>query len=352
MADERVLPKVTIAQWKAQSFIPHSRFVDIEKLVGAVAPVVFRAPGSVEAFRARGQQESAEGFGQTQVSGFVGQECNMDVRFSSIRALLVCSLAVLPGSVGAVVRAADTEPPEFMHLNYSRMTADEAFEGETLLVVMTVPVTREAAIQQKVAGDPVLPLPETAAPSEKLATPLSGGEQRSTEPTGGQPVEVGQRNEPRSSGVAIRSLQTVNLFDATSAKTEDGKPLATPQSVVSTNGRRVEEQFVPLPWNVTHPPRNSFSFRHQPLYFEDPNLERCGESYGCLTEVVSIAHFAGRIPLLPYMMASDNPHKTVSALKDCPTGCSFGPNAYLPRPTVKAVAAEAAAVTGFIFVIP
>lgn len=293
-----------------------------------------------------------EGFGQTQVSGFVGQDCNMDVRFGSIRALLVCTLAGLLGSVGAAVHADDSEPPEFMHLNYSRMTADEAFEGETLLVVMTVPVHQDSVTQPEVAAAPVLALPEVAPTSEKVAAQASAGEQRSNEKTGTQSVEVAQGNEPRSSTVAIRSLQAVNLFDATSAKTEDGKPLATPQSVVSMDGRRVEEQFVPLPWNVSHPPRNTFPFRHQPLYFEDPNLERCGESYGCLTEAVSIAHFAGRIPLLPYMMASDNPHKTVRGLRDCPTGSSFGPNAYLPRPTVKAVAVEAAAVTGFIFVIP
>lgn len=276
----------------------------------------------------------------------------MDVRFGSVRALLVCTLAGLLGSVGAAAHADDSEPPEFLHLNYSRMTADEAFEGETLLVVMTVPVNQEPVTQPELTTVPVLPMPEAAAPGDQVAVQVSAGEPHNAQSTGTQPVEAALANEPRSSAVAIRSLQAVNLFDATSAKTEDGKPLATPQSVVSLDGRRVEEQFVPLPWYVTHPPRNSFPFRHQPLYFEDPNLERCGESYGCLTEAVSIAHFAGRIPLLPYMMASDNPHKTVRALKDCPTGSSFGPNAYLPRPTVKAVAVEAAAVTGFIFVIP
>lgn len=278
----------------------------------------------------------------------------MDVRFGSIRqwltfaagGALAFGLAV-PEWLVAADNHGHQNAPEFVHLNYSRMNADEAFEGETLLVVMTVPEnyeglsqTGETASAQEATQSPVA---STASPTGVAAN--SAAPMTSPSPTSGETV-------PRSSQVTIRSLQSVNLFDATAPRSEAGTPLAVPQSVVASAGHRTEEQFVPLPWYRSHPPRNTFRFRHQPLYFEDPNLERCGDSYGCLTEAVSIAHFAGRIPLLPYMMASDNPHKTVPALKDCPTGCSFGPEAYLPRPTVKAVAVEAAAVTGFIFVIP
>lgn len=278
----------------------------------------------------------------------------MDVRFGSIRrwltfaagGALAFGLAV-PEWLVAADNHGHQNAPEFVHLNYSRMNADEAFEGETLLVVMTVPEnyeglsqTGETASAQEATQSPVASTASPAGVAANSAAPMTA-----PSPTSGETV-------PRSSQVTIRSLQSVNLFDATAPRSEAGAPLAVPQSVVASARHRTEEQFVPLPWHRSHPPRNTFRFRHQPLYFEDPNLERCGDSYGCLTEAVSIAHFAGRIPLLPYMMASDNPHKTVPALKDCPTGCSFGPEAYLPRPTVKAVAVEAAAVTGFIFVIP
>ncbi len=273
----------------------------------------------------------------------------MDVRFGSIRALIVALVAGVAGSsnVNALPSFSPSEPPEFIHLNYSRMTADEAFEGETLLVVMTVPGAQEPKPQPETATgqstviEPAQAQPGNDAPISSLITESPA-----------VPQSASETAKPRSSQVTIRSLQAVNLFDATSPETEDGKPLETPRSDITTEKHRVEEQFVPLPWHRSHPPRNTFAFRHQPLYFEDPNLERCGDSYGCLTEAVSIAHFAGRIPLLPYMMASDNPHETVRGLKDCPAGCSFGPDAYLPRPTIKAIAVEAAAVTGFIFVIP
>lgn len=277
----------------------------------------------------------------------------MDVRFGSIRAFIVALVAGIAGSASeaAASFASPSEPPEFIHLNYSRMTADEAFEGETLLVAMTVPVS-EVQVTQELQPQPIHPT-GSSAKSEPAGEPSgndSGRIPQHTDASLQQPAS--DVTKPRSSQVTIRSLQAVNLFDATSPETEDGKPLETPRSNVPTEKHRVEEQFVPLPWHRSHPPRNTFAFRHQPLYFEDPNLERCGDSYGCLTEAVSIAHFAGRIPLLPYMMASDNPHETIRGLKDCPAGCSFGPDAYLPRPTVKAIAVEAAAVTGFIFVIP
>ena len=135
----------------------------------------------------------------------------MDVRFGSIRALLVSSLAGLLGSVGAAVHADDSEPPEFMHLNYSRMTADEAFDGETLLVVMTVPVHQEPVAQPEVATVPVLPMPEVAAPGDKVAAQASPSAQRGDETTGTQPIGIAQANEPRSSAVAIRSLQASGL---------------------------------------------------------------------------------------------------------------------------------------------
>lgn len=264
----------------------------------------------------------------------------MDVRFSSIRRWLTVAAAggFVFGYTGSERLVADecalhSDAPEFVHLNYSRMTADEAFEGETLLVAMRVSEDSHGLREPS----------ENASPQERSPESVQ---------TDSQPVAPAKGITPGTSHVTIRSLQSVSLFDATAARSEDGAPLAVPQSVVTPTAHRVEEQFVAYPWHRSHPPRNSFPFRHQPLYFEDPNLERCGDSYGCLTEAISIAHFAGRIPLLPYMMASDNPHTTVPALRDCPSGGSFGPQAYLPRPTVKAVAVQAAAVTGFIFVIP
>lgn len=66
-------------------------------------------------------------------------------------------------------------------------------------------------------------------------------------------------------------------------------------------------------------PRNPARFCHNPLYFEDPNLERCGESYGCFTNAHSTILFSARLFFLPYLVASNCPRSCVPALPDCPT---------------------------------
>ncbi len=170
------------------------------------------------------------------------------------------------------------------------------------------------------------------------------------------PIDNGSTTEesstPASSG--RRPLTAIRLADSIVQLDESGQPLAKPEDSIpqQATSAPAEHHYVPAPWHRSHASRNTYPIRYQPLYFEDPNMERCGETGGCLTEVKSIAHFAGRIPLLPYMMASNSPHKCVRALPDCPTCQQFGPDAYLPKPTVKAIAVQAAATVGAIYVIP
>lgn len=151
-----------------------------------------------------------------------------------------------------------------------------------------------------------------------------------------------------------RPLTAIRLADSIVLLDDSGQSLAKPEDSNPQQSTAIpaEHHYVPAPWHRSHASRNTYPIRYQPLYFEDPNMERCGETGGCLTEAKSITHFAGRIPLLPYMMTSNSPHKCVRALSDCPTCQQFGLNAYLPKPTVKAIAVQAAATVGAIYVIP
>lgn len=151
-----------------------------------------------------------------------------------------------------------------------------------------------------------------------------------------------------------RPASGIQLGDAIDVRDDQGVRLAIPLSAVESTGdvSAVETHWVPLPWNRVHPERNSYRFRHQPLYFEDPAMERCGVSHGVLTEVTSAIRFGGRIPLLPYLTASTPPSQCLDALPDCDCRGRFGVDSYLPPPTVKAVAAQAVATVGFIYVIP
>jgi hypothetical protein len=177
-----------------------------------------------------------------------------------------------------------------------------------------------------------------------------------TDGSSNAPTEKQEASQQSSTPVVSsrRPLTAIRLADSIVQLDDSGQPLAKPEDSNPQQSTAIpaEHHYVPAPWHRSHASRNTYPIRYQPLYFEDPNMERCGETGGCLTEVKSIAHFAGRIPLLPYMMASNSPHKCVRALPDCPTCQQFGPDAYLPKPTVKAIAVQAAATVGAIYVIP
>lgn len=133
---------------------------------------------------------------------------------------------------------------------------------------------------------------------------------------------------------------------------ENGE-LALPQN--SSCQRMVEnapDYYHANGYGVRRVPRNTHQFCNNPLYFEDPNLERCGRSKGCLTTAHSALHFAAQIATMPYKATVNHPSDCVAALPDCPTCHKFGSDAYIPKWSWKAAAVQAAAVTGTFYAIP
>ena len=76
------------------------------------------------------------------------------------------------------------------------------------------------------------------------------------------------------------------------------------------------------------PQRYTHCFNHNPLYFEDPNLERCGVHCGCFTTVKSAACFFGNAVALPYLAVATPPRTCMPTLGDCPTCAEFDTDAY------------------------
>lgn len=97
---------------------------------------------------------------------------------------------------------------------------------------------------------------------------------------------------------------------------------------------------------------NASLLNHQPLYFEDVNLERHGFSYGVWQPFVSGAKFFSRLPALPYLMAAQPPLETQFTLGETRPGNHA--NYVVTRPPVRfdAAAVEAAVVVGLVFLIP
>ncbi|MEZ6065835.1 MAG: hypothetical protein R3B90_09040 [Planctomycetaceae bacterium] len=97
-------------------------------------------------------------------------------------------------------------------------------------------------------------------------------------------------------------------------------------------------------------PSNVFS---QPLYFEDPGLERSGHTYGpILQPLASSARFGVQLIGLPYQMALDPPCRKVYPLGyHRPGECA--PKLSTPVPlNAKAAVVSGAAYTGLIFAFP
>jgi hypothetical protein len=154
----------------------------------------------------------------------------------------------------------------------------------------------------------------------------------------------------------LKPVRQVKLSDAVRlpklGEKEDEKVREPEDLAFAMLHQRKPLNFLPIardPWMAD---RDSYPFLHKPLWFEDPNLERCGRGYGHFTTAASVVHFSANIPLLPYRMASESQCRCVPTLPDCTVCEKFGCEAYLPPWSWRAAAVQAAATVGFIYVIP
>ncbi len=103
--------------------------------------------------------------------------------------------------------------------------------------------------------------------------------------------------------------------------------------------------------SIRQPNRYTVSLCHRPLYFEELNLERCGNTYGCATNLVSGVHFLTNTAMLPYRLATQRPDCPVPSHGDCQTCQQYSndiePFGCKPRGAL----AEAAVLAGFVFLL-
>lgn len=106
------------------------------------------------------------------------------------------------------------------------------------------------------------------------------------------------------------------------------------------------------PWNAYGQLVLSSDFCHQPLYFEDANLERYGRSHGVFQPFISAAKFYGSVPALPYKMVTQPPRVCLRDDSRWPAGGMAPHQRSLPPVDVKAGVVEAAVIVGLILLIP
>lgn len=107
--------------------------------------------------------------------------------------------------------------------------------------------------------------------------------------------------------------------------------------------------------------RVHMAFYHNPTYYQELNLERCGqldcERCGYLQNLSSSVRFIGNTSLLPYRLASQPPCDCVLSYGDCPTchdyDCPVEPLQLGEScaPTRRGLLSQSAALAGFVLLL-
>lgn len=121
----------------------------------------------------------------------------------------------------------------------------------------------------------------------------------------------------------FRPLSDVTLTGFSTAPPttgDEGVELARPENdACAYLGSGVTACYLTAPMTVAAMPyRTPYPFCHNPLYFEDANLERCGRGCGVLTSARSTGLFAAQLAILPLKAVVLHPRDHVRALPDCP----------------------------------
>ena len=249
-----------------------------------------------------------------------------------------------------------------MQLARRRMELTNAQLSNTL-------ITADELSQQKPHSAPLSilppPLPPAEVPVPRTPAPAARSDAVSPSNVPSAADELMSSDRTESSNSAAKSVDDrflseltrpmlgINLADAARSETLNGTQLDGPTDVATGFQFNADAVYdAHNGYGLRYPRRNLTPIWYNPLYFEDPNLERCGQGHGIFTEYVSMARFFGRIPVGPYMFASNPPNSCVRSLGDCPTCSSFGIDAYLPPLDPHASAFQAACTVGLIFLIP
>ena len=111
--------------------------------------------------------------------------------------------------------------------------------------------------------------------------------------------------------------------------------------------------YTPREWTKMKMTWKASNLCHNPLYFQDINLERYGHTHGPFLEpVIQSAHFFGGIMVLPYKMGVHTPCECIYPLGYYrPGNCAPWITQPIPLSTRGALS-QAATMTGLFWLIP
>lgn len=168
-----------------------------------------------------------------------------------------------------------------------------------------------------------------------------------------EPVLLEEQPENAENSVRQKADIAIKPMGAIAAST------TPPRGVLPKNAALSERHLQPEVWQSDdrHFRETAFfweptNYAYQPLYFEEPNLERYGYDRGCLQPVFSAGHFYGSVALWPYKLVCYPWYNCESALGHYrPGSCVPYRCHHLPF-RWDALLVEAGAWTGLAFLMP
>lgn len=201
-------------------------------------------------------------------------------------------------------------------------------------------------IPEQVPGQPGFPFVDRLASHANWRTPaedtLAPSPNQEPSPSDAEPVPavVGSAEDALSSLSAAISPSPGRLPDDVAA------------GLFAREGVVYHAPGVTRAWPVGTYQWEASSLFHQPLYFEEANLERNGFHAPVVQPLLSAASFYARVPALPYLMALDPPCEHMYVLgQRRPGTCVARPLCFVPI-RIGPGAVQAAVIAGLILAIP
>ena len=180
----------------------------------------------------------------------------------------------------------------------------------------------QVAPNEPTVNGPVAEIAEAPSPSDVASdSNAEASQDESAQSTDTRPIEPF-----KSRGLEVRSLAiNVSTEGVGNGKTPDSEQSLGDDAIPLPVGFSRMSVSKMVHWNAAQ-------VTHNPLYYEDPMLERHGHSrWGYFEPFASAARFYSKLAIKPYLIALQHPHDCVYALGDYrPGSCAPVLKSHLP----------------------
>lgn len=271
------------------------------------------------------------------------------------------------GAVDVNVASAAVVTPA---VNEFASTPRDVPESNELEVAINVAVAESdsSSIQlvgaEEIAAQQLPPSPSELPYSAPQPVPSIAQKSAPQQSVGGRAMELWQDRPlgELKASISMKFPESENLRESERERLTLAAPhMAARGSVSSGIGQS-------RPWMLASYEWEAPATRHLPLWFEEPNLERMGYTYGlywniwgyesgpvaaeCLQPFVSGAHFWGRVAAIPYMCGVDPPCEPIYTLGVDRPGSPVPYRKHLVPISLKGALYQAGAVVGFTYLLP